>query len=72
MTPQELERRISALEREIELLKSSSTIPFDIGESLRDRVISETFKKTTVSSPSADGYLEANIGGELIYLPKYK
>jgi hypothetical protein len=72
MTPQELLKKIEDLQIQVNALKSTTTIPLEIGNAMTERIVTDTFKKSAVSSPTADGYLQANIGGELMYIPKYK
>ena len=71
-TTQELEKKIQELQAQIDALKSTTTIPLEIGGAITERVIHDTFKKSAVTTPTADGYLQANIGGALMYIPKYK
>lgn len=53
MTPEELLQRIVELEREMQLLRAGSTIPFDIEKALRERLRIGTFNPTTLSAKGA-------------------
>jgi hypothetical protein len=62
---EELQRQIEALREELNSLKNSSTIPFDIGEAFRDRLETES---ATLNGTSTASYIQAvNESGSATY-----
>lgn len=50
---EELQRQINELREQIESLKNSATIPYDVEQSMRTRLEIDTFSKIKASSKSA-------------------
>jgi len=59
MTPQEMEKEIIELKRQMKLLKSTSTIPFEIEKAFEDRLDIRKFIKPLISAKLANSENQA-------------
>ena len=85
MPPQNLEQRVVELERVINDLRASTSIPFDIGEAIKERVdINELLEDSTSKSLTSEqhgagaaglknpeAWLEIEINGTKYFIPAY-